>query len=308
LAAEDERLRLLGQRLQRSELRLEEVQGRARAIRTEREALKARLMGRFRELYMGGPGGTLRLLVMSRSVEDMLNRWSLVAVLARHDSRLMESFRKSERSLGELEAEIQKEVDGRAAILARQADAKKRLVLLYNRRTAQLDELEKDKDKRRRLMEELEHSRDALRDSIASLLTAKDAPGAERGGPLLEGALPWPVSGIPLPAGAGKEGGRSLRIQAPEGAPIRPVAPGEIVFADWVRGYGHLLVLRHPGGMYTVYGGAGDVFVGRGEKVDADKIIARVGTTEALGGSALYFEIRKGAIPLDPQRWLSPRR
>lgn len=308
LAAEDERLRLLGQRLQRSELWLEEVQGRARAIRTEREALKARLKSRFRELYMGGPGGTLRFLVMSRSVEDMLDRWSLAAVLSRHDSRLMESFRKSEQSLEELEAEVQKEVDGRAAILARQADAKKRLAFLYNRRTVQLDELEKDKDKRRRLMEELENSRDALRDSIASLLTAKDVPGAGTGGPLLEGALPWPVAGIPLPPGAEKGGGRSLRIQAPEGTPIRPVAPGEIVFADWVRGYGHLLVLRHAGEMYTVYGGAGDVFVGRGEKVDADKIIARVGTTEALGGAALYFEIRKGAIPLDPQRWLSPRR
>lgn len=308
LAAEDERLRLLGQRRQRSELRLEEVRGRARAIRTERVALKARLEERLRELYMGGPAGTLRLLVMSRSVEDVLDRWSLAAVLSRHDARLMESFRRSEQTLGELEAELQREVDERAAILARQSETKKRLVFLYNRRSSQLDELEKDKDKRQRLIGEMEHSRDALRDSIASLLTAKDTPGAGPGGTLREGALPWPVTGVPLPAAGGKGGGRSLRIQAPEGAPVRPVAPGEIVFADWVRGYGHLLVLRHAGEMYSVYGGAGDVLVERGEKVDADKIIARVGTTEALGGAALYFEIRKGAIPLDPLRWLSPRR
>ena len=120
--------------------------------------------------------------------------------------------------------------------------------------------------------------------------------------------MPWPVTGVPLPPEGVTREARSLRIQAPEGAPIRPVALGEIVFSDWVRGYGHLLVLRHAGGMYTVYGGAGDVYVGRGEKVDAEKVIARVGTTEALGGAALYFEIRKGAIPLDPLRWLSPRR
>ena len=305
LAAEDERLRLLGQRLQRSELRLDEVRGRVRAIRREREALAGRLRNRLRELYMGGPAGTLRLLVMSRSVEDMLDRWSLAAVLSRHDARLIESFRRSEQTLWELEAEVKKEVDARAAILARQSETKKRLALLYNRRSSQLDELEKDKDKRRRLMEELERSRDILRDSIASLLTVKDAPGAGQGGVLQEGALPWPVEGIPQPL---EEGGRGIRVQAAEGALIRPVAPGEIVFADWVRGYGHLLVLRHAGEMYTVYGGAGDVFVGRGEKVGAGKVIARVGTTEALGGAALYFEIRKGAIPLDPLRWLSPRR
>ncbi|OGL61052.1 MAG: hypothetical protein A3J27_16115 [Candidatus Tectomicrobia bacterium RIFCSPLOWO2_12_FULL_69_37] len=308
LAAEDERLRLLGQRLQRSEFRLEEVQGRVRAIRTEREALKARLVDRLRELYMGGPAGTLRLLIMSRSVEDMLDRWSLAAVLSRHDARLMESFRRSELTLGELEAEVRKEVNERAAILARQSEAKKRLAVLYTRRSSQLDELEKDKGKRRRLLEEMERSRDILRDSIASLLTVRDVPGAGRGGPLAEGTLPWPVTGVPLPPEGVTREARSLRIQAPEGAPIRPVALGEIVFADWVRGYGHLLVLRHAGGMYTVYGGAGDVYVGRGEKVDAEKVIARVGTTEALGGAALYFEIRKGAIPLDPLRWLSPRR
>ena len=309
LAAEDERLRLLAERLRLSELRLEEVQGRARAIRAERESLGVRLRERLRELYMGGPASTLRLLVMSRSVEDMLDRWSLAAVLSRHDSRLIESFRKSEQTLEALEGEVQKEVQERAAILARQAEAKKRVVRLYNVRSAQLDELEKDKDRRRRLMEELELSRDNLRESISSLLLAsKEPPAAASGGPLKEGTLAWPVAGVPLPPDDAKKAGRSLRIQAPLGSPIRPVAPGEIVYADWVRGYGHLLVLRHAEEMYSVYGGAGDVFVGRGDKVATDKVIARVGTTEALGGAALYFEIRKGAVPLDPLRWLSPRR
>lgn len=307
LAAEDERLRILAERLQLSELRLEEVQGRARAMREERESLRARLKERLRELYMGGPAGTLRLLVMSRSVEDMLDRWSLAGVLSRHDARLIESFRRSEETLAALEEEVRKEVRERAALLARQAEAKKRAAGLYTSRSAQLDELEKDREKRRRLMEELEASRNSLRDSISRLLAPEGAGEAE-GGPLREGALPWPVAGVPLPPGGAKKEGRSLRIQAPQGAPIRPVAPGEIVYADWVRGYGHLLVLRHAGGMYSVYGGAGDVFVGRGDKVAAGRIIARVGTTEALGGAALYFEIRKGAVPLDPLRWLSPRR
>ncbi|MEK6711936.1 MAG: peptidoglycan DD-metalloendopeptidase family protein [Nitrospinota bacterium] len=308
LAAEDERLRLLEQQLRRSEIRLAEVEGRARALRTEREALKRRLEERLRELYMGGPAATLRLLVMSRSVEDILDRWSLAALVSRHDARLMESFRKSGEWLALVQAEVQKEVDERAALLARQAEAKKRLVVLYNNRSRQLVELENDKGKRERLMEELELSRDALRDSIASLLTARPLPEGERGGRLVEGGLPWPVDGLPAAPGPGEGGGRSLRIRAVAGAPVRPVASGEVVFADWVRGYGHLLVLRHAGEMYTVYGGAGDVFVDKGEKVDASQMIARVGTTEALGGAALYFEIRKGSIPLDPVRWLSPRR
>jgi len=307
LALEDEGLRVLDQRLRRSEIQLGLVRGRMKGLRLEQESLRGRLRHRLRQLYMGGPAATVRLLIMSRSVEDVLTRWSLATMLARYDWRLIEGYRRSERKLRELEAVAEAEVERRAALLARQAEAKKRIALLYNRRSGQLDELEKDKAKGRRLLREMEEARDALRDAIASLLLAREAPPDASSFGSLEGRLPWPVEGRPLPGEVESRGGRGLRIQAPEGAPIRPVAAGEIVFADWVRGYGHLLVLRHGGGIYTVYGGAGDVFVRKGQMVSGSEVIARVGTTDALGGAALYFEIRKGSIPLDPLRWLSPR-
>ena len=123
----------------------------------------------------------------------------------------------------------------------------------------------------------------------------------------MEGRLPWPVPGT-LRMEDRQGGSRGIRIRAPRGTPVRPVAPGEVVYSNWVRGYGRLLILRHGGGIYTVYGGAEEVYVDKGNRVAPKQVIARVGPTGALGEPALYFEIRRGSIPMEPLRWLLPRR
>lgn len=253
--------------------------------------------------------GKVRLLVMSGSVWDMMNRWSMVTRMARHDERLLDQYRRAERELRRLDEEASAEVRRQSGLQERQLKAKRRVGAYYGRRTRELALLKKNKAKRVRLMREMEQARDAMRDAIVSLLKAKDLR-LERESALIdrmEGRLPWPVEGSPL-LQEKKRGSRGIRIRAPRGAPIRPVAPGEVVYSNWVRGYGRLLILRHGGGIYTVYGGAEEVFVEMGSKVVAKQVIARVGTTGALGGSALYFEIRRGSIPMEPLRWLLPRR
>jgi septal ring factor EnvC (AmiA/AmiB activator) len=256
---------------------------------------------------MGGSAGNVRLLVMSDSVWDMMDRWSMVTRMARHDERLLEEFRSAEKNLRRLDMEASVEVKRQVALQQKRAISKRRVVSYYGRRTRELARLKRDKIQRRRLMKELGGSRDAMRDTIASLLKAKDA-GLERQAALIdrmEGRLPWPVVGTPLVADSPGES-RGIRIQAPLGTPIHPVAPGEVVFSDWVRGYGRLVILQHGGDIYTVYGGAEEVFVDKGNKVGSKQIIAHVGTTGAFGGPSLYFEIRRGSIPMEPLRWLSP--
>ncbi len=309
LALEDQRLRLLDQKSTHSKLRQAEIRGKISRVRESQQRRKNILRRRLRALYMGGAAGNVRLLVMSESVWDMMDRWSMVTRIARHDEGLLKQFRLTEDRLSRLGNEVSTEVKRQEAIQGRQLEAKQRVVAVYARRARELVRLEKNKARRARVMGELEEARDTLRDAIASLLKAKDAQ-LDREAALidrLEGRLPWPVAGVPLQEGR-KRGSRGIRIRAPEGAPVRPVAPGEVVYSDWVRGYGRLLILRHGGGIYTVYGGTAEVFVKRGSKVAPKQIIARVGTTGALGESALYFEIRRGSIPMEPLRWLLPRR
>lgn len=310
LAVEDQRLRLLDQKLKKSKLRQAEIRKKVQELRTSQTQRKHLLRQRLRALYMGGSAGNVRLLVMSESVWDMMDRWSVVTRMARHDERIISEYRLAEERLQRLDEEVSAEVKQQQELHKKQAETKRKVVAYYGRRTRELARLKKNKAKSARLMRELQGQRDSLRDAIISMIKAKDLQYEREAAQVdkMQGRLPWPVLGIPSAEKNGRRGSRGIRIFAPEGAPIRPVAPGEVVFSDWVRGYGRLLILRHGGDIYTVYGGAEEVFVDKGSKVVSKQVIARVGTTGALGDPALYFEIRRGSIPMEPLRWLSPRR
>lgn len=308
LAVEDQRLRLLDRKLVRSKIRHRMTLGKFRKLRREQEGRRQNLRVRLRSLYMGGSAGNVRLIVMSRSLWDLIDRWSLVARLVRHDKKLIRRYREAEEVLRRLEARAAAEVNRRKRIKNKQALTKRRVARFYARRYRRLRRLEKNKARRRRLMRELENDRDDMRDAIVSLMKTRNSR-IDRDAALfdkMQGRLPWPVTGRVLLAGRTR-GSRGIRIRASLGSLVKSVAPGEVVYSDWVRGYGRMVILRHGEGIYTVYGGAGKVLVRRGEKVGPGQAIARVGTTGVLGDPALYFEIRRGSIPLEPMRWLSPR-
>lgn len=308
LAVEDQRLRLLSRKLVRSKMLHKKIFLRFTKLRHEQESRRQNLLVRLRSLYMGGSAGNGRLVVMSRSMWDLIDRWSLVTRLVRHDKKLISRYREAEETLGRLESRLAAEVKNRESINNKQAQTKRRVARYYASRYRRLRRLEKNKTRRRRLLQELESDRDDMRDAIVSLMKARNSLIDRRAAMFdeMQGRLPWPVRGRVLLAGR-KRGSRGIRIRASLGSLIKSVAPGEVVYSDWVRGYGRLVILRHGEGIYTVYGGAAKVLVRRGDKVGLGQEIARVGTTGILGDPVLYFEIRRGAIPMEPMQWLSVR-
>jgi septal ring factor EnvC (AmiA/AmiB activator) len=102
--------------------------------------------------------------------------------------------------------------------------------------------------------------------------------------------------------GAGTEKG--LFIRAPEGQPVRAVADGRVVYADWMRGFGNLLILDHGENYLSIYANAESLLKQVGESVAPGETIA---TTGASGGSeetGLYFELRHLGRAFDPMRWV----
>lgn len=122
------------------------------------------------------------------------------------------------------------------------------------------------------------------------------------------GQLPWPVAGNLLHR-YGDSRASSLRwsgwmIAAPEGDPVRAVHAGTVVFADYLRGHGQLIIVDHGDGYLTLYAHNQILLKATGNRVDGGEIIARVGSSGGLNQSALYFEVRRGGKTLDPGRWL----
>jgi murein DD-endopeptidase MepM/ murein hydrolase activator NlpD len=116
--------------------------------------------------------------------------------------------------------------------------------------------------------------------------------------------LLWPVKGGKVTSGFGMRGRRpheGIDIAAPEGTEILAAAAGTVIYAgSGVRGYGNLILLRHPGALVTVYAHNRRNRVVEKETVRAGQVIAEMGRTGNASASHLHFEVRRGEVPEDP--------
>ena len=98
---------------------------------------------------------------------------------------------------------------------------------------------------------------------------------------------------------------KGLFIKAQEGAEVKAAAAGEVIFADWMRGFGNLLILDHGGQYMTSYGNNQSVLKRAGEKVKAGDVIASAGNSGGNEHSGLYFEMRHQGRAIDPLVWIN---
>jgi murein hydrolase activator len=96
---------------------------------------------------------------------------------------------------------------------------------------------------------------------------------------------------------------KGLFIRASEGADVKSVASGRVVFADWMRGFGNLIIVDHGGGYMSLYGNNQAVFKQEGEEVTAGDTIAAVGNSGGNESNGLYYELRRQSKPFDPLSW-----
>ncbi|MDH3514827.1 MAG: peptidoglycan DD-metalloendopeptidase family protein [Gammaproteobacteria bacterium] len=216
---------------------------------------------------------------------------------------LEQEIHSQRRKLEEIRASQNEE---KAAVENSRARRGKLLVSL-NRdvrdQSRQIDRLRTDEKRLEQLMEEL---KTALPDP--PLLP----PGANTPFVKLRGRLPLPTHGRILARfGGSKNVGnfkwRGLLIGGQEGQKVISVHRGRVVFADWLRGFGLLLILDHGDGYMTLYGHNQSLHKGVGDWIEAGETIASLGNTGDMTQPGLYFEIRHNGEPRDPLIWCKAR-
>jgi septal ring factor EnvC (AmiA/AmiB activator) len=129
--------------------------------------------------------------------------------------------------------------------------------------------------------------------------------------PALRGQLQMPVHGdLVARFGANRGDGPSwkgLFIRAPEGAEIKAVAGGRIVFAEWLRGFGNLIIVDHGSQYMSIYGNNQSLLKRPGDAVKAGDVIASAGNSGGNEQSGLYFEMRHQGRAFDPLGWVTSR-
>jgi murein DD-endopeptidase MepM/ murein hydrolase activator NlpD len=122
------------------------------------------------------------------------------------------------------------------------------------------------------------------------------------------GRLIWPVLGA-INSGYGPRGSSfhdGIDISAEEGMPIKAVDNGEVIYSDELRDYGKMVIVRHRGGIVSVYAHNQNNLVRAGQSVTQGEVIANVGSTGRVTGPHLHFEIRQNNLSQDPLRYLPP--
>jgi len=137
---------------------------------------------------------------------------------------------------------------------------------------------------------------------------ARLASNAHKGLGKLRGQLPWPVQGRLLRQFGSPRTGqvtwKGILIGAAEGTPVKAIAAGDVVYADWLEGFGNVLVIDHGHGYLSLYGSNQALLKMAGDSIQAGDTIALVGRSGGQDSAGLYFEIRQQGQPVNPSRWL----
>jgi septal ring factor EnvC (AmiA/AmiB activator) len=178
--------------------------------------------------------------------------------------------------------------------------------------------LERDESRLTRLVEELgrvladeaQRLRPGLRESRRNdAVPSADGTLGSRSFASLRGRLRLPIRGelasrFGNPRPDGGPSWKGLFIRSPSGQDVRAVAPGRVVFAEWMRGFGNLLILDHGEGYLTIYGNNEAVLKQVGDAVGAGDAVATTGSSGGSPESGLYFEMRHEGRPFDPLKWV----
>lgn len=166
---------------------------------------------------------------------------------------------------------------------------------------ALLQSLDKDIQNKQQTMEDYHHNKDNLSRLLQTLaqqgLSSRRYPLAQ-----IRHHLPKPVNTSP---GNIEKLNQGIAFFADEGAPVTAVYPGKVVFSDWLKGYGLLLIIDHGAGYMTLYAHNQALFKQKGTFVDQGEKIAAVGHSGGLKKNGLYFEVRHGGKAIPPLEWLA---
>jgi len=294
-----------------------QVAERQRALsqrRAEAKAHQAFLAATVRAAYRRGDASTLRLLLGDFNPAELQR---LLVYRQRLGAARAERITRAQTAVAALAAErqaLEQALAEQRRVRTAREDALAQVQSSLNQRQALLAELEARIDDDQAALASQREQAQSLSELIASLREQL----AQSGVPTRQlddlgrarGALSWPHEG-PLLARYGGERAAGLDwtgllIGGRAGAPVNPIAAGQVVFADWLRGLGLLVIVDHGGGYLSLYGRNQALYFDVGDYVAPDDVIATVGRSGGRPETALYFELRAEGEPVDPLAWLSP--
>jgi septal ring factor EnvC (AmiA/AmiB activator) len=291
-----------------------QAQGQQTSAERHLEAQKQALARQLRADYIMGQGGKTELLLSQQDPDrvdrllvyyDSLNRARAASIdaLEAEIGKVAALHHQYQSQLDALRALQESHQRALTALEANRQERARAMLKVSQRIAGEAQELKGLQASEKQLGDLLEKLRQALAD------VPVEAEGKGKAFPQMRGKMAWPLRGELLARyGDTKAGGRlqwkGLWIGAPEGTPVRASSRGRVAYVGWLSSYGLIVVLQHENGYFTLYGHNSAVTKTAGEWAAAGEEIAKAGNTGGYAQPGLYFEVRRGAEPMDPKDWL----
>ena len=273
---------------------------------------KADLRKRLVALYRLGGLSYVRLVLALEDRRNPIEAMSMLSYLVSRDARLVTRFQNSREQLAVEQAQL---ADRRERLKHTRivVEERRRAVALAvqqkERVLAKLKTEESGATQQLAVLEEKARRLQRLIDSLSQQKPGVLPPNDIRS---VQGALAWPVEGKVIERFGRQRNAKfstytvnnGLKIEAVPGTSVRAVFQGTVLFSQWFKGYGNLVILDHGNRIFSLYGNLKLSNVAVGDRIATGQPIAGVGESEDATGGHLYFEIRNDNRPEDPAKWL----
>ncbi len=301
----------LSNRQQAAAAALAQLEGKSARLKQDMHGLQAKLAALLDQQYLEGQQEYLQLLLGNNVPDQTARDMQYYGYVARAQAAWLNTLRVDLAQLDALAAEsrrkgdelndLQRAAAKQKAALEKDRQARQQVLLRISARIRQqnreIGRLQRNENRLAQLVEKL--SRMFVQSGNSPFET-------------LRGRLSLPVRGhVSNKFGTRRPDGAALWkgwfVRVPAGQEVRAVAPGQVVFADWLRGFGNLLIIDHGKGYMSLYGNNETLYKQVGDTLRGGDVIATTGNSGGNEDSGLYFELRHEGKPLDPAKWVAKR-
>lgn len=288
------------------------------------------LYRRLRAIYRLREGGIIQVLINSNSIDDLVHKYKYLAVIIDRDVSALKAFSDRKQQIRNGMDRIRLEEEGLRKLYSELEDERKKLDQARSSKTALLMKVHQRKETYLAMIRTREESREKL---IKEVIVYPRPDSQSRPSPpaavkesapevktwpdfaLLKGKLPLPVKGR-VKDRFGRNPGlfgtyntrHGVSIIARAGSPVRAVSSGKIIFADWLQGYGNVIIIDHGRRYYTLTAGLSQVKFEAGHIVDRGEVLGVVPNAGKKNQRGIYLEIRLRGRALDPGPWFGSKQ
>jgi septal ring factor EnvC (AmiA/AmiB activator) len=284
-----------------------------RQLENEIALSKKNLKKILRILYKLGGNSYLKLFIRVDSLDQLFKNYRMFTALIGFKSEELEKLKTNVMRLNQVRQELQTSHDNLRA-LQRQKEQKIRNIRGHKRSKLNLvNKINNDRKKYLQLLDELRNEAARLNELISGKEVRRPMKTLDL--EQIRGRLIWPLDGRVVSSFGKKRSTRfntyiinnGIKIKPSGSADVRAVYNGTVVFANYFKGYGNLVIIQHGKNLYSLYGHCEKIFKEKGDNVREGELISVAGDSGSTSGKVLYFEIRTQSTAQDPLRWLQKR-